>query len=300
MSAGGDVFYGVPVAGVPDVHELIVSGQLEKAFSAISKGTGDRDGVRGDNRIPPIPKLLIKSKTWSGHPISKRMKFRGLDISIENAAGTYRTGKDPDGNEWRSLLHFDYGYIRGTTGVDKDHVDCFIGPEPNSDKVFVIHQKDVKTGAYDEDKCMLGWYSKTQAIADYLLNYDRKDMLMGCTTMTFDEFKPKVLATKDKPRMIKSKIKAHTRKLKSGKVVGVTEHIRHKNIGGIGDALRVQHILSDNIDFELWVSSKGSVVRMYDRDGKVSVLHQRYPSGMEKQAREKFDEVTKYTREDTE
>lgn len=225
LSAEGDVYLGVPLAGVPDVHDLIISGQLEKALSvSASKGGGDRDGVRGDNRIPPIPQILLKSKTWSGHPIRKRLTFRGLKISIENPAGTYRTGKDPDGNEWRSLLHFDYGYIRGTTGVDKDHVDCFMGPEPNAPKVYVIHQRNVKTGKYDEDKCMLGWRSREQAIEDYLKNYDRRDMFMSCTTMTFDKFKPKVLATANKPQMIKAKIKTHLRHTKSGKITTVREH----------------------------------------------------------------------------
>ncbi len=234
MSAGGDVSYGIPRKGVPDVHNLIVAGQLEKALSAVSKGTGDRilDGVRETvrPRKVPIPKPLLKSKTWSGHPIRKRLTFNGLRISVENPSGTYRTGKDPDGNEWRSLLHFDYGYIRGTTGVDKDHVDCFIGPEPNSKTVYVIHQKDVQTGKYDEDKCMLGWSSRKQAIRDYLKNYDRKDMFMSCTTMPFDQFKKKVLATEHRPRMIKAKIKTHLRRTKSGKVATVREHtdIRQK------------------------------------------------------------------------
>lgn len=148
-----------------------------------------------------------KSMTWSGHPIRKRYKFQGMDISIESPAGTLREGKDPDGKKWRSLLHFDYGYIRKTCGVDKDHVDCFIGANKDSDKVFVIHQKHVKTGKYDEDKVMLGWLTKTEAVRDYLKNYNRSDMYSGVSVMGMDEFKKKAYATAKNPMMIKSKIK---------------------------------------------------------------------------------------------
>lgn len=151
----------------------------------------------------PVKKVK-KSMTWSGHMIRKRLKFQGMNISIETPAGYLRTGKDPDGKKWRAMLHFDYGYIRGTKGVDGDHVDCFIGVYYKSDKVFVIHQKNIKTGKYDEDKIMLGWKTKTQAIHDYLLNYNRKDMYMGVTEMTMDKFKKKAYATAKNPKMIKA------------------------------------------------------------------------------------------------
>lgn len=209
MSAGGDVYLGIPLAGTPDVHDLIVAGDLEKALSTVSKGNGGRvlDGVRGDN-LPltvPIPKVLLKSRTWSGHPIRKRLTLHGMRISIENPAGSYRSGTDSDGKPWRSLLHFDYGYILGTVGFDLDHVDCFLGPnQRDSQHIFIIHQRNVKTGRYDEDKVMLGWLAQTEAVRDYLKNYDRRDMYLGCTKMGIDEFKLKAPRTNDKPRKITS------------------------------------------------------------------------------------------------
>lgn len=149
-------------------------------------------------------KSIKKSQTWSGHPIRKRLKFQGLNISIENPAGTLRSGKDKDGKKWRALLHFDYGYIRGTKGFDGDLLDCFIGANKDSDKVFVIHQKDLKTGKFDEDKVMLGWLNKTEAVRDYLKNYNRTDMYSGVSVMGMDEFKKKAYATAKKPMMIKA------------------------------------------------------------------------------------------------
>ena len=199
-----------------------------RALLSVSKGAGNGvlEGVRGDpfSQTIPIPKILIKSRL-----IPKRLKFQGMNISIENPAGSIREGTDQDGHQWRSLLHYDYGYIRGTMGVDKDHVDCFIGPHKSAKQAFVIHQKDTKTGKFDEDKCMLGWRTQAEAKRAYLVNYDRADMFMGMTAMPMDEFKRKVAATKDHPTMIKAKIKAHSRRSKSGKVSQVREHTDSRN-----------------------------------------------------------------------
>lgn len=166
---------------------------------------------------------MEKSLTYSGHPIRKRYKFQGMDISIENPAGSIRSGKDPDKKKWRSLIHFDYGYIRGTIGNDGDHLDCFIGANKDSEKVFVIHQKDIKTGKFDEDKVMLGWLTQTQAIKDYLKNYDRTDMFSGCTKMSMENFK--INGFKKKPGMIKAHVKAHSRvSKKTGNISAVRAH----------------------------------------------------------------------------
>ncbi len=150
------------------------------------------------------PVMIKKSLTFSGRKLQKRSKFQGMDISIENRKGSYRSGKDPDSKQWKTKMHFDYGCIRGTVGVDKDHVDVFIGNDKKSQKVFIIHQKHVKSGKYDEDKVMLGWTSKKQVIADYLLNYNREDMFMGITTMTMKDFKKKAFNKKNRGKMIKS------------------------------------------------------------------------------------------------
>ena len=217
----GEVEYGADT-GPSGVHEAIIAGDLEKAIN-LSKGTGDRElvGVRGEpqNLTIPIPKVLSK-----GHPIRKRLKFKGLDISIESPAGAMRHGTSEDGTKWSSLIHFDYGYIKGTMAPDGDHVDCFIGPHKDCSHVYVIHQRHLGTGKFDEDKCMLGWLNQADALRDYLKNYNRSDQVMGITKMTMEEFKKKLPGTNDKPMMIKAKVKAHTRRMKSGKVVQVREH----------------------------------------------------------------------------
>ncbi|MFB9246517.1 hypothetical protein ACFFXZ_33190, partial [Massilia antarctica] len=64
-----------------------------------------------------------------------------------------------------------YGYIRGTVGADKDHVDAFIGPNPDSDKVFVVDQVHPESGKFDEHKVMFGFDSLDDARDGYDANY---------------------------------------------------------------------------------------------------------------------------------
>ena len=130
-----------------------------------------------------------KSLTWSGYKLQGRTTFQGLDISIENRAGTYRRGVDSDGHAWKTKLHHDYGYIRGSIGVDGDHVDCFLGPDRDSEKVYIVHQTKPGTNTYDEDKVMLGFSDSLQAKRAYLSNYDRSDMFGSMETVTIDELK---------------------------------------------------------------------------------------------------------------
>lgn len=100
------------------------------------------------------------------------LSFQGLPISIENPKGSYRRGKDQDGKEWENKIYHHYGYIRGTEGKDKDHVDCFIGPHHDSEKVFIINQNNPKDGKFDEHKLLLGFHKHVDAVEGYLKNYD--------------------------------------------------------------------------------------------------------------------------------
>lgn len=137
-----------------------------------------------------------KSLTFSGHKLQGRTAFRGLNISIENKKGTIRRGVDSDGHKWAIKMHYDYGYIRGTEGVDGDHVDCYIGDNIDAKNVYIIHQKIPGTDKYDEDKCMLGFDTLADAKAAYLKQYDKPGFFGGVDTVPFELFKQKVLMKK--------------------------------------------------------------------------------------------------------
>lgn len=100
------------------------------------------------------------------------VQLHGLDVSIENPAGSVRRGVSPDGKPWENTLAHHYGYIKKTLGADGDHVDAFIGPNPASERAFVVDQVDPKTGKFDEHKILLGFDSREQAEAGYKANYE--------------------------------------------------------------------------------------------------------------------------------
>lgn len=122
-----------------------------------------------------------------------RIKVAGLDISVENPAGSERSGIDPDGKKWRNKLAHHYGYIRRSEGADGDHVDVFVNPGTPEDydgQVFVVDQADPKTGRFDEHKVMMGFPSAKAAQEAYQANY-AKDWtgLRAVQPMTMEQFK---------------------------------------------------------------------------------------------------------------
>ncbi len=101
-------------------------------------------------------------------------KVDGLNISIENPAGTTRKGKSPDGKEWESKMLNDYGRILGTVGYDKDHVDVFFkaGYKGGNDTVHIINQVN-GDGSFDEHKVVMGAATPEAAMALYNANYEK-------------------------------------------------------------------------------------------------------------------------------
>jgi hypothetical protein len=162
-------------------------------------------GENGETELSErwMQESMEKSLTWSGYPLQGRTKVHGMDISIENKKGSTRSGTDKDGHEWHTFMHFDYGYIRGTVGKDKDHVDCYIGPSPEAETVFIVHQNDPTTGAYDEDKIMLGFETQEAARKAYLSQYDRPDFLGDIDAMDIETFKEKAFDPKNKGKKLR-------------------------------------------------------------------------------------------------
>ena len=76
--------------------------------------------------------------------------------------------KPRKGRNGRMPLPITTVYIRGTKGKDKDHLDAFVGPYPDSEFVTVIDQVDPKTGKFDEHKVMIGFQDMASAQVGYL------------------------------------------------------------------------------------------------------------------------------------
>lgn len=132
-----------------------------------------------------------------------QIKLMGLDISIENPTGSERNGTDASGKAWKTEMQHHYGYVKGSKGNDKDNVDVFIGPNPESKKVFVVDQVN-PDGSFDEHKAMLGFNTIEEARAGYLANYTPGWQGLGAISeMPADAFKSWVKdGTKKKPLAI--------------------------------------------------------------------------------------------------
>ncbi|MDH4172133.1 MAG: hypothetical protein OEW90_01745 [Betaproteobacteria bacterium] len=109
-------------------------------------------------------------------------KGHQLDISIETPEGEKRRP------EWPPLKDH-YGYIKGTIGFDKDHLDVFVKPGTRDDfggLVFVVNQV---VGGFDEHKVMLGYGDLADAREGYLRNYAANwDGLDSIIPMSFKAF----------------------------------------------------------------------------------------------------------------
>ena len=83
-----------------------------------------------------------------------------------------------------------YGYIKGTKGVDGDHIDMYLSDNPTEGNVYVIDQINPKTREFDEHKVMYGFNSENEAKDAYLSNYSKGWKGLGkITEVSKDEFK---------------------------------------------------------------------------------------------------------------
>jgi N12 class adenine-specific DNA methylase/transposase len=117
------------------------------------------------------------------------VKIDGYDVTIENPKGSVRRGIDASGKQWEQEMQNTYGYIRGTEGVDGDHIDVFFSEDPSQGDVFVVDQVN-KDGSFDEHKVMYGFPDIESARKAYLSNYEDGWQGLGAITpVSKEEFK---------------------------------------------------------------------------------------------------------------
>lgn len=111
----------------------------------------------------------------AGNYAKGHVRLGGMELAIENPAGSERKGVDASGKAWSTTMQSHYGYIKGTIGRDKDHIDVFVKPGTaeiaDDAKVYVVDQKNPDNGRFDEHKVMIGFDSQPEAEAAYLANY---------------------------------------------------------------------------------------------------------------------------------
>lgn len=107
-----------------------------------------------------------------------------LQYVIETPKGTLRIG-----HGWQRRMPADYGYIVGFTGADGDEIDCYLGPNPWSQIVYVVDQNQINSKIFDEHKCLIGFASESEAKRCYLMGHHMGDKIFrGIKALSMREF----------------------------------------------------------------------------------------------------------------
>lgn len=234
-----------PAAPEAPSLEVPTQVQKEKAKLAEMQAAGaPSDIASGAMSIPP-PRIDIAAHEAAPSPLNDRpeptdaqkeagnykkghIRINGLDISIENPQGATRSGKDANGKPWSIEMQSHYGYIKGTKGKDKEHIDVFVKPgtpEDYSGPVFVIDQKK-PSGHFDEHKVVLGAGSQAEAEQLYKENYSKDwDGIRSVGTFeSMDAFKGWLHSgDTTKPTGVKPSVQAERDKLEAMKKPGQQE-----------------------------------------------------------------------------
>ena len=149
-----------------------------------SASSGDIAAARKEVDTHPTDAQKEAGNYKKGH-----VKIDGYDITIENPNGSTRTGHGKDGKEWSVKMNYDYGYIKGTEGVDGDHIDVYLSDDPTTGNVYVVDQVNQSDGSFDEHKVMYGFPSKEAAIEAYKSQYEKGWKVGTVTEVSKDDFK---------------------------------------------------------------------------------------------------------------
>ncbi len=140
---------------------LTVKGRLW-VEQGVGRPRAVHDAVPTPIRKEPTPAQLEAGNYPKGH-----VRFGGLDVTIETSSGETRRGVGADGKPWATVMPADYGYIRRTIGADDEQIDCYVGPNQDAARVWVVQQQGVGSPLFDEQKVLLGFNSRSVAIETY-------------------------------------------------------------------------------------------------------------------------------------
>ena len=157
-------------------EKFSVKEGINRGYTQRENGDGEKFFIRLQDAINETDTEPTEAQKKSGNYKKGHVKFGGYDYTIENPKGSYRSGVDENGKEWKQKMNDTYGYIRGKFGKDGDHLDMFINDKADLDSwngdVYVVDQVN-PDGTFDEHKVMYGYDSLDEAKKAYLSNYEK-------------------------------------------------------------------------------------------------------------------------------
>ena len=169
--------------------EAVTADQAAVSAEELETDLAAHEAATSPTNDKPEP---TEAQIKAGNYAKGHVNIQGLDVTIENPAGSVRKGTDEDGKAWETKLTSHYGYLKRTEGSDGDQLDVFLAPgAENAESVFIIDQVDPRTGEFDEHKTVIGPKFPEGARTAYLANYDQsgQNRIGAITEMPMDEFK---------------------------------------------------------------------------------------------------------------
>ena len=158
---------GEPTVSDRKVNDSASEKQVVAAESSLNARV---KAAEAEVNTAPTPGQKEAGNYKKGH-----VQIGTFDVTIEQPVGSVRRGTDANGKEWVTTMQNTYGYIRGTEGVDGDHIDVFLSTDIdawNGRRVVIVDQYN-PDGSFDEHKVMLGFNDKSDAVSAYLANYEK-------------------------------------------------------------------------------------------------------------------------------
>lgn len=159
----------------PAERELSTDKVTESAPSTQEHGPKNSTQSAIESASAEVETSPTEAQKKAGNYKMGHVKVGAFDVTIENPKGSERSGTDANGKKWSVKMNNTYGYIRGTEGVDGDHIDVFLAEDMDKwdgKYVFVVDQYN-PDGTFDEHKVMLGFNSMEEARSAYLSNYEK-------------------------------------------------------------------------------------------------------------------------------
>ena len=181
LGEDGRVYFIDPIIRFKKPLREIIATITEKQTSPIGV---QMQAAEAEVNTNPTEKQKEAGNYRKGH-----VRIDGFNVTIENPKGSIRSGVDATGKEWSITMNNTYGYMRGTQGVDGDHIDVFLSDNPDNGNVYIVDQINQETGEFDEHKVMYGFNSMEEAKEAYLSNYSEGWKIGNVTEVSKEEFK---------------------------------------------------------------------------------------------------------------
>jgi hypothetical protein len=159
-------------------------------------GQGGVEFTKSWRAFPEMRKAELEhhDNIRKGFRLSGRAEVCGMLIAIEQEPGDIRTWADRNGDSGFVVMRCPYGFFENVIGADGEHLDVYLGPDPEPETVYIVNQrKKLPEGkgfaGFDEQKVMLGFSNADHARRAYLEHYDDERFLGSMEEISLHDFK---------------------------------------------------------------------------------------------------------------